>query len=321
MNRRLVEAMPKNYASTFLYKKFDGYDKKIFEFIMKSEVIDKTADGFDDIIFDIKKRQVSPALVKVLLSDAVVLLIGEESMGRQFKSFCAKDIRNGKKDDLKIYIDCSNVIVKNKHGVWSLKNPDVFISYLTSAMTSYIYYKDEKRLTNNTNIINHGAYAFSDLFTYIIDYLVKINSTPKNKSYCKYMAVQYYISNILQKDHTTPGNLAIARKISGLSEREADIVEMQIEDYSYDNIKFFVETLANVLRQSKLTIDTVVEKWLFLYGPGTVFGMELFPAFSAMLTDCYIGAYVNNQKTIEKVAGQHMVQFCKSILQIGADSV
>ena len=54
MNRRLVEAMPKNYASTFLYKKFDGYDKKIFEFIMKSEVIDKTADGFDDIIFDIK---------------------------------------------------------------------------------------------------------------------------------------------------------------------------------------------------------------------------------------------------------------------------
>ena len=88
-----------------------------------------------------------------------------------------------------------------------------------------------------------------------------------------------------------------------------------------DNIKFFVETLANVLRQSKLTIDTVVEKWLFLYGPGTVFGMELFPAFSAMLTDCYIGAYVNNQKTIEKVAGQHMVQFCKSILQIGADSV
>ena len=53
------------------------------------------------------------------------------------------------------------------------------------------------------------------------------------------------------------------------------------------------------------------------YGTGTVFALEFFPAFSAMLTDAYVGGYINNQLTIEKIAGQSMVKFTKQILQIG----
>ena len=60
---------------------------------------------------------------------------------------------------------------------------------------------------------------------------------------------------------------------------------------------------------------------MFLYGVSTVFALELFPAFSTMMTDCYVGAYVNNQKTIEKIAGSSMVEFSKTVLRIGAESV
>jgi hypothetical protein len=188
-------------------------------------------------------------------------------------------------------------------------------------MTNYIYYKDDKRFTNNAKIISVGARTFSDLFTYVVDYLTKISSTPKNKAYCKYLCAMYYISNILEKDYSTAGNLHVARQIAGLSDREADVVDMQLKSESFNNIKFFCETLSSVLRIPKLTVDVIVEKWMFLFGPATVFSLELFPAFATMITDCYVGAYLNNQKTIEKVAGTGMVEFTKTILNVGDEAV
>ena len=103
--------------------------------------------------------------------------------------------------------------------------------------------------------------------------------------------------------------------------RESDIIDMQLEEHSFDNIKFFAETLSRILRVSKLTVDVIVERWMYLYGVSSVFALELFPAFSEMMTNCYVGAYLNNQKTIEKVAGTSMVEFTKEILKIGTGVV
>lgn len=313
--------MPKNYSGTFIYGKYPDYDKMLFEFIMQGEVIDKEAEGFDDIIYEVKRRQVSPALVKVLKSDGVVLITAEKPLPRQFKAFCAKDLKGNKKNELKVYIDCTDTIVKSESGVYTIKNVDKFISYLVSAMVFYIYYKDEKRLISNASLVRSGAKAFSDSVTNVIDHLSKISSMPKQKAYCKYLCTLYFIANILDKDVDTPSNLGLAKQISGLTDREADIVNMDINAESFTNIKFFTDTLANILRIPKLTVDVIVEKWMFLYGVSTVFALELFPAFSTMMTDCYVGAYVNNQKTIEKIAGSSMVEFSKTVLRIGAESV
>ena len=144
-------------------------------------------------------------------------------------------------------------------------------------------------------------------------------ATVKNK--CMYLAALYYISNILGKDHTTDGARRVAMKISGLSERDAGIVDIQIKAESMMNIKYFVETVASVLRLNKITLDVVVERWMSIYGTGTVFALEIFPAFASMITDAYVGAYINNQKTIEKIAGTSMTEFTKVILSIGAESV
>ena len=49
------------------------------------------------------------------------------------------------------------------------------------------------------------------------------------------------------------------------------------------------------------------------FGPGTVFGLEYLPALSAMLTDAYSGGYLNQQKTIEKICADNMVEYNKSL--------
>lgn len=313
--------MSKNYSSTYLYGKFPEYDTTIYKFIMEATPIDKDSSEFEDILFEVKRRQISPALSKVLKSDIVVLLVGNKPLPRQFKAFCAKDIKGRSKNDLKVYVDCTDLIKANKAGVMVCENVDIFVSYLVSAMTNYIYYADEKRFTNNHKIISIGAKMYSELFTHVVDIVTKISSTDKYKSYCKYLCALYYISSILGKDFSTPGNMKIARDISGLSERAADIVDMELKPGSFINIKFFSETLSNVLRMPKLTVDVIVEEWMYLYGVNTVFGLELFPAFTTMITDCYVGAYLNNQKSIEKITGQSMVAFTKAILTVGDDTV
>jgi hypothetical protein len=57
------------------------------------------------------------------------------------------------------------------------------------------------------------------------------------------------------------------------------------------------------------------------FGTGTVFALEIFPAFASMMTDAYVGGYINNQKSIEKIAGTGMTEITKTLLTIGAESI
>lgn len=316
--------MAKTYAATYLYTQYSEYDKQIFNFIMSGTEIDKDAPDFDDIKYEVKKRQVSNSLIKILNSKEVVLLTNKIPLSKAFKVFCAKDIKGPKKTKMKVFIDCSNIISKDSNtGKYVCKGSsiDIFISYLVSAMHTYIYYADEARMTTNSHVRTVGATAFSQLFTHTIDYLCKISSMPSVKAKCVYLSTLYYLGNILGNDYTSDRCKKIAKKISGLSEREAGIVDIQLKSESMTNIKFFVETVASILRLNKLTLDLVVEKWMTIYGTGTVFALELYPAFASMITDAYVGAYVNNQKTIEKVTGTSMTEFTKTLLSIGAESV
>ena len=316
--------MAKTYAGTYLYGKYHEYEQKILSFIMEGTEIDKNTDDFEDIRYDIKRRQVSNSLVKILDSKMVILMIGKDPLPKSFKVFCAKDIKGPKTDKMKVYIDCTNIIRRDeKTGryVCNTTSIDILISYLVSAMHTFIYYADEMRICNNSKIMSIGAQAFAKLFTHVVDYVSKISTMPTTKAKCMYLASLYYLSNILGKDYTSESCRKIAKDVSGLSDRDAGIVDIHIKKESMMNIKFFMETVADVLHISKLTLDVIVERWMTIYGTGTIFALEIFPAFASMITDAYVGAYLNNQKAIEKALDRNMVEFTKVLLSIGAESV
>lgn len=316
--------MAKTYAATYLYGQYSEYEKQIFKFIMSGTEIDKDSTDFDDIKYEVKKRQVSNSLVKVLDSKEVILMTNQVPLSKAFKVFCAKDLKGPKKGRKKVFIDCSNIISKdNGTGRYVCRgnNIDILISYLVSAMHTMIYYKDEARITSNAQIRTAGALAFSQLFTHTVDYVCKISAIPSSKAKCVYLASLYYMSNLLGFDYTSDRCKNVAKKISGLSSREAGIVDIQLKPESMMNIKFFVESVASILKLNKLTLDVIVERWMTIYGTGTVFALELFPAFASMITDAYVGAYLNNQKTIEKIIGTSMTEVTKTLLSIGAESI
>lgn len=302
----------KNYNNTYLYNANDTYQKIIMEYIMKADRIDQNGEQFENIRYDLTKRQITSDLSKILLDPHIVLMnFPQKVIPKALKVFTAKDISSDKK--LKVFIDCSEF--KLVDGQWRTRYIDTFISYLVSAMMQLIYYTEPGKLVMNSSLMNYARISFSTLFSYIIDYLYKINNIESMRNNCLYMSALYFTKGICNLQ-LTDSNYTAARNIAGISERQADILHMYINDDSFNNIKTFVDTLSKVLKISKISLDVIVEKWIFIFGSGTLFALELFPAFSSMLTDAYCGAYINNQKTIEKIVGKNMVDYTKQLLTI-----
>lgn len=308
--------MAKLLNNSYLYNKFPEYEKVLFEFLVKGNPIDKDSDECDDIRYEIKKRQISNALIKVFDSPNVILMIAPKPLPKQFKVFVAKDIKSPDKKH-KIFIDCTDLVYMSD-GQYTCRKIDILIAYLIQAMTSLVYYTDEKRFLNNNSLTIAGAECFAKLFTAIIDYICKISVSGNTKSRCLYLSSMYYLESILGKNSNE--NERTSLRIAGLSERESDVIGLYINDHSFDNIKIFIETINNVLKVD-VTLDTVVDKWMYLYGTGTVLGMELFPCFSAMITDAYVGCFINNQKTIENQCKRSMVTYTKTLLMVGEGSL
>ena len=307
--------MAKNYTSTYIYNQYPKYEKQLFEFIIKSERIDTKSSEFNDVLYNIKRRKISDNLAKIVTSDNVVLCLNEgNTLPKPFKVFTAKDLKEDK-NKIKVFIDVTGVI-KNTNGTYDCPNIDWLISYIISAMVNYIYTVAPNKIIGNSSIIKDGSDAFTTLFTYIIDRMYKISSTIDLKKRVQYLSSLYYQINILGKDFTdSVKSNAIA--LTDIDKRNAATVDVLYKKEDFTDINTFVNSLG-MLGFKDLKTANVISYWMNAFGTGTVLGLEYFPAFSAMMTDTYIGGYLNNQITIEKLTGPAMIKFTKAILNIGA---
>lgn len=305
----------KDYSDTYLYNK-GNYEKKLFDFIMHSEFIKNDNEVIKEIADDLKRLRSGSYLVKVLTSPNTHICIGGEAMPRAFKQFVAKDIRGQKKDKKVLYVDLTGLITKDGN-TYKYRRADLNIiaSYLMGGMMAMIYFAAPDKIINNNSVLEGGGKCFSSLVYYIIDYL-RLSSDIKVKGRVVYVACKYYMLNILNKEMTESiENRAL--KLSKISEQEANVVNMMIEEDSYKDISTFVKALAAITRSERLTLDVFVDKWMYHIGVGTQFSLEMFPAFANVFLYAYMGAYLNHQKTIEKCVGKPMVAFVNTLLGIG----
>lgn len=314
---RIVRDKFKTFADTYIYQQTDVYEKKLLEYIMEAERIDKNSSGFENIKSRVKTRQVTSILYKILENDNVVLMHSFKPLPKAFRVTAMKDLKAGSGDNhIKVFIDCSSIMT-NTGGIWSTTDIDVFLSYLASAVVYYVYFRDRNKMIYNTELSRKGAGAFSILFTNIIDYLYKISQIDLNREKCIYMSIMYYMTNILGRGFTDDSVKSLAKRLSRLSDNQINSILLEFHEDDCINIKTFVDAVKNSLKIEGLTIDAFIEKWIFLYGTGTMFALEYLPAFSTMMTDTYVGAYINNQRTIENIVGKDMVDFSKALFRIG----
>ena len=307
--------MSKTYNNTFIYTKFP-YEEHIFRFLVNAERIDTDNSKFDDVKYEFKKRQINSGLLKVLCSKNVILLVSPaQPLNSQFRVICSRDPKMKSSTDYKVFIDCTGLIIKDTDGNYKCRSIDVLISHVINAMVTMIYHKAENQILS-ANLVEYTMTAFSALFTHVIDYLTKISVIQSTKLKCQYLSCMYFVENILQREFNE-GYQHMAGKICGISEREQELIMVQCSEGDFDNIKAFVSLLSEALKTPALKVDNVIDKWMYLYGTNTVFSIEYYPALSAMLTDAFCGAYINNQKTIEKVVGNTLVAYSKDVIAKG----
>lgn len=314
--------MPKNLSDIYLYRKYPEYDKKLFQFIMNAERIDTNSIEFEDILYDIKRRKITDSILKVLASNNTILGIQPgKALPKALKVFVAKDVKEDK-NTYKVFIDVSDCIFL-KNGKYTCGHIDWVISYLINAMVSFIYAKAETKLTNNSSIIKDGGEAFVKCFSYIIDRIYKISTVQSLRKRVDYMAALYYQINLLGKDYSKNYDSikATAMRIADIDNKDAQIVDIMLEDSDFLDINHFIDGLNRIFKFKDLTYSIILDKWMQAFGTGTIFALEFFPAFSMMLTNTYVGGYIDQQLSIEKVTGQSMVKFVKTILEIGARTV
>ena len=180
----------KKFNETYLYKKMPDYEKDIQALVLKGKRIDKSADTFNDIKYEVKRKNVDSTLIKVLDSDRIVLVVPAKQLPKSFKIITYTDIRDDRKK--KVFIDCTGIIEFTDSGYTFNPNAiNTLISYLIAARTAFIIEAKPTMLTLNTSLTQSGTKAFAALVNYIVDYIgkININTESRNKSlyllYCR----------------------------------------------------------------------------------------------------------------------------------------
>ena len=303
--------IPKTYGDCILYNKYPAYNKILMDGILSS-FIDKGVDEFDDIVYEIKRTRVNRHLLKVLTSPKTILIQPQKPMPKPFVVFVAKDPKS--KNERHLFIDVSNCINTSSKGEYVV-NTTRLISHLISGWSNMAY--SAGRITpHTTGKLESAATCFAKLFTHVIDYIGKISVVPDARDKCMYLSFRYFFENLVQAEEDR--SREIARKKVGWSESKEGTMDYMLVSNKkvnpFTDIRTFTHLIHEDFKLDKLNLDGLVETWMYLYGPGTVFAVEYLPALMTMLTDAYTGGFINNQKTIEKICGKDMVDFSKSLI-------
>ena len=307
----------KTFANTFIYGKRneDGNsaEQALVEYIMKADRIDKYSEAFKPVLEAIKTRQTTAILYRILLSENVVLCMYSKELSASFKVFSAKDIRSTKKAR-RTFIDLTG-LVTFQSGYFNCKEIDKLCSYLFCALVNEIYYTNGLQLTGNATVVKSSTLAYTKMVTSIFDYLRVINYS-ENKIKISYIVAVFYLYNLMDKDISYARSTATSAL--GLSNRETSAWDIYY-DYEKDftSIDTLITFLSETFKLKGLTTDVFIDRWIYLYGKGTMYGCELLPSFLCIIVNAYTGAYVNHQKKIETVCGKDMIAIATTILQIG----
>lgn len=310
----------KNFSDTYLYNKGE-YEKNLVNFLLTAHRVNKDSDSFKDIAEDIKKNRTANYFNKVVASPKTIFCIGETSLPRAFKVFIGKDIKSNS-NDLCLFIDVTGIIKENNNSYsYNRQDLGILVSYILAGSHAMMYYANPSKLTNNVGIVENSSMCFAKMVYYIIDYL-RLSADPSMRGKIMYYASKYFQLCVMNKEMGDSVETR-ALKNAKISEREGQLIEEltldKIEN-PYKDYSTFIKSLAAITKSS-LTEEVFLEKWMYSFGAGTHFGVELYPSFANMLIYAYVGAYLNNQKTIEKIVGQDMVDFVNAVNRIGGEMI
>jgi hypothetical protein len=313
---------PKTFADCYIYSLTDksGYNsnRALIQFIHDANRIDKSSPAFKGVRDQLKSRVNSAVIYRMLEQDNVVLAIHEKKeLPASLKIFYAYDILSANKTP-KVFVDCTGLF-EIKNGYVVCKDLEKLSSYLLGVLITELYYTDNNKLIMNPKVQQYSISAFMRMFCSMLDYF-RIPTYMSNKEKIRYISGVYFAYNVMRLDINAAKSAVTS--IGGFSKADANSYDYY---YSYEddfkNIDTFITYLASTFKLDGINTGVIVDKWMRMYGKGTLYSLELYPSFAQMLAYCYSDAtYINNSKRIQSVVSKDLVDLSSLIIRLGSES-
>lgn len=312
---------PKNFAQCYLYgltnAEGDVVEKNLFEFLLTAQRINIRDQSFKPIITQLKSRVNNAVVIRMLQQGNVVLAIAKKEVPASFKVIAAKDPKDNRKE--KIFVDVTGLI-NFENGFFTCNQIDRFATYMLGVLVYQIYTTNPDKLIRNGNIQKYSVSAFMKMFSSELDYL-RLTGFMNNRAKISYIAGVYFAKSVMGLEINAARRVAtaVASSLVGLNSNEAKGADYYYDEENLANINTFIEAITKVFKLEGVTTDIFVDRWIYLYGKGSHFALELYPVFLNTVIYAYSGTYLNNMKRIESVLGRDLVDLTTSVLKVGTD--
>ena len=312
---------PKTFADCSLYAKTnaEGFtaEKQIIDFLINGQRINYGDPSFKNIRDNLKSRVNAAVLYRLLQNGGIYFVIAKRELPAAFKIFYSKDPKSPSRHKA-IFVDVTGLIYE-QGGVFYCKDIDKFSTYLLGVLATYLYYLDNNKLLRNGALQRSSVSAFCKMFGGLLDYL-RVSGYIEHRSRILYITGVYFGINVMGLDISTARKVSmVANKLTAQEAQAADYYYVAEDEFI--DIDSFCNALINTFKLKGLTTGVVLDRWYFLYGKGTHFALELYPAFLQTILYAYSGTYLNNWKRIEAVTGRDMTDIATTVLKIGAESI
>lgn len=310
---------PKTFADCSIYAKVgeSGYstERALVSFIMTANRIDISSNSFKGVVEQLKSRSQNAVIIRMLQQGNVVLAIGDKELSPSLKVFYAKDIKSSTKSR-KVFVDVTNIIVL-ENGFFVCKDINRLAAYLLGVLVMEVYYNDPNKFITNGNLQKLSITAFIKLFNAILNDH-RLPGYIANKAKIQYISGVYFGVNVMRLE--IPQARLAAAAAMGMNRQEATDADYFYHEEDLKDIYTFLQYLITTFKLKDLAPDGFINKWIYSYGKGTMYALELYPAFLTLIMYACSGSYINNMKRIENTLSKELVDIENIVIRIGSDA-
>lgn len=291
----------KSLRDTFIFSQMNegGYiDKKLELFMNPNSAIVATSSMLEEPLMRINKTFKYPAKMAVLegfKNGALVPLVLQKGVNDRMPISIPFLVN---KDRTKALVFIDNYAQPNSQGDINIDHKKLY------CLMESAYFALQGIPRNNSVIINKGSLIWAHIFTKVLNKKFALNTDRNALNKVIFLASKYFLTNIIgMKDQSTVFNYAL-KNCNSATEILMKDIDAEFTPDTFENIATFLTKLANVPFKfvsgfEKITVRDYISSFAEMYGQSTLFALETLEYFVFMISSVVIGAYLNNQTTLE----------------------
>lgn len=309
MNKEFIKNNFNSYSDYFKLYSMENKNK-IIKGIESATTVDLESEDFKLIIMKINNKYVVPEyLYKFIKSKNVRVIVGNTKVAKGLNVLTIND---------EVIINVSDILYINKNtGKLDCRDINKLLHYFYLGIISYSLNKFPKAFLRKNDFVTCGTKIFTEMYSYVFEYLYKLSSNIHSYDKLKYIVAVFHCMNHLSMNYNEASK--IATKISGLRDKEINSIEFRMNtdlDFTQGFFKFHERVKDIIDLRKDVSLPVFTDKWIFLYGEGTQFALDMELPFIDIITSINDNLFVVAKNNVERMCAKEVSRYATSIKMV-----